>query len=205
MSIERRSPKRQVSCRAGTRTGFDATPKRWRYEEYYRSTAEGEWFEFVDGVNLGAERSKLLCHQRWLAGVTRIFDTPKIDRLGKLCLGPLDVVLNEENVVQPDLLFITAARKHIIEERAIFGSPDIMIEIVSPATLVMDRYRKPLLYARFGVPEYWIVDPGHDSIEILELQDGKYDLASFAAETGKVRSPVLDLEFDVVDVTPKAD
>ena len=186
------------------RTDLARQRKRWTYEEYYRSTAEGDWFEFIDGAYVGAERSKLTIHQEWSREIARLLNNPAINVLGELYFGPLDIAFNAENVVQPDLLFVTNSRKSIIEDRAIFGSPDIMIEIVSPVTLVMDRYRKPELYARFAVPEYWIVDPGQSSIEILALESGKYRLHSFAAEEGQLQSQVLAFQFDVSDVILKA-
>ena len=86
-------------------------------------------------------------------------------------------------------------------KRAIFGSPDLLVEIVSPSSVRRDRYQKKDLYARFGVKEYWIGDAANQSLEILTLKDGQYDLHCSAAVKGKLTSVVLTgLEFDLADI-----
>jgi Uma2 family endonuclease len=80
--------------------------------------------------------------------------------------APLDVVLSDENVVQPDIVIISRARKAIITDTHIGGAPDVLIEILSPHSLKRDRIIKKKLYARYGVREYWIVDPEARSVEV---------------------------------------
>jgi len=80
--------------------------------------------------------------------------------------SPLDVVLSEENVVQPDLVIISRAKKAIIKDSHISGAPDVLIEILSPHSQKRDRIIKMKLYARHGVREYWIVDPDARSVEV---------------------------------------
>jgi len=79
--------------------------------------------------------------------------------LGRVYDASFDVVFSKEDVVQPDILFISKARSKIITEEEIRGAPDLVIEIFSPATAERDRTYKKTLYARHGVQEYWIVDP----------------------------------------------
>jgi Uma2 family endonuclease len=96
--------------------------------------------------------------------------------LGELFHAPLDVYLDEENVVQPDILFISKERLNIIGEKNIQGAPDLVIEIISENTAYRDLVQKKKLYARFSVREYWIVLPEEESIEVYILKDNTYML-----------------------------
>ena len=115
--------------------------------------------------------------------------------------APVDVVLDAENTVQPDIVFIATANAGIIQRRAIFGTPDLLVELVSPSSVRRDRYEKKDLYARFGAKEYWIGDPANKALEILTLKEGRYELHYCAEEKGKLASLVLaGLEFDLSDI-----
>jgi len=106
-------------------------------------------------------------------------------------MAPFDVAFDEENLVQPDILFVSTTRAGIVTEHGVEGAPDLVVEILSPGTFKTDRNDKMKLYRRSGVPEYWIIDPKSRTIEVYVLQDGEYNLASFAVETGEIVSTVL--------------
>ena len=125
----------------------------------------------------------------------------KRQKLGKVFVAPVDVVLDAENTVQPDLVFIATTNLGIIQKRAIFGTPDLLIELISPSRVRRDRYDKKELYPRIGVREYWIVDPANKSLEILTLKDRLYELHCSAEIEGKLTSLVLEgLEFDLAEI-----
>jgi len=84
---------------------------------------------------------------------------------GRWLLAPMDVVLDEGQVLQPDLLWIAPERQTIIGPR-IMGAPDLVVEILSPSTLKRDRGPKFSLYERYGVRELWLVNPAPPSIEV---------------------------------------
>jgi Uma2 family endonuclease len=105
-------------------------------------------------------------------------------------VAPFDVVMAEDNTAQPDLLFIATANAGIVQNW-VFGAPDLVVEILSPSSIRRDRYEKQEQYARFGVKEYWIVDPANRSLEILTLQDQRFTVHSSAVETGEAASQVL--------------
>lgn len=86
--------------------------------------------------------------------------------------APLDVLFSQSNVVEPDLMVIPDAQKEIVGEKNIQGVPALLIEIVSNPRL--DRVRKRDLYARYGVPVYWIVDPDADRIEVYSIDGDRY-------------------------------
>ena len=124
--------------------------KRWTYEEYYRLD-EDQRYEIIDG-NLLMAPAPDTWHQGWISELHLIFQHHvKRAKLGQVFLSPVDVVLDQENTVQPDLVFVSAANAGIIQRRAIFGVPDLLVEIVSPSSVRRDRYEKRELYSRFGV------------------------------------------------------
>jgi len=90
--------------------------------------------------------------------------------------APMDVMLDETNVVQPDLIIVSRAQSHLVTERAIEGVPDIVVEIMSPGTSERDRHYKRRLYEHFQVPEYWLVDPEHGLMEVYALIDTTYGI-----------------------------
>jgi Uma2 family endonuclease len=91
---------------------------------------------------------------------------------GEVFGSPLDVVLSETNVLQPDLLFIADDQLHVLTEDNVRGAPALVVEVVSDSR--RDRVRKKELYARFGVRESWIVDPDADRVEVYRLVGPAY-------------------------------
>ena len=94
--------------------------------------------------------------------------------LGVVYVAPLDVILSDHDTLQPDILFVAAGRESIITPRACEGAPDLVVEVLSPSTSRRDLVLKRERYARFGVREYWLVDPAARSLELLTLQDGVF-------------------------------
>jgi len=115
-------------------------------------------------------------------------------KLGVVLDAPLDVVLGEageEHVVQPDILFISKTRKKIIRQEEIRGAPDLVVEILSPYTGQRDRTVKKKLYARYGVKEYWIVDPEEEAIEVWALGRGGYERVALYKKADMLTSSLL--------------
>lgn len=107
----------------------------------------------------------------------------KQNNLGVVYFAPLDVVLSDYDVVQPDILFVSNLRRDILKDKNIQGAPDLAVEIISPGSRERDRLIKKGLYARYGVQEYWLVDLEKKAIEVLSLKKGAYQLvAIFSAE-----------------------
>jgi Uma2 family endonuclease len=105
-------------------------------------------------------------HQHVVARVLRIL-LDCADRHGDQALAaPIDVVLANHSVVQPDVIYVTRARASIVRE-SVEGAPDLVVEVLSPGTARRDLGEKLRLYADAGVAEYWIVDPGLETFELL--------------------------------------
>ena len=174
--------------------------KRWTYEEYYK-LEDDQRYEVIDGQLLMVPAPDIW-HQDWLSTLNTFLTLYlRKNKLGRLFIAPVDVVLDEENTVQPDLVFVAAKNVGIIQKRAIFGTPDLVMEMISPSSVRRDRYLKMDLYARFGVKEYWIGEADNHSMEILTLVKGRYELRCSAKEKGRMSSLVLTgLKFDLSEI-----
>jgi Uma2 family endonuclease len=95
--------------------------------------------------------------------------------LGKTCIAPIDMVLAPRRAVQPDVVFISSERAEIIGE-AIQGPVDLAAEVLSPESRRRDRFDKRDLYEQHGVREYWLLDPEAQTVEVLHLEGGQYQL-----------------------------
>jgi len=98
------------------------------------------------------------------------------NRLGEVYSAPTDVILTPTTVVQPDLIFVGNDRLGIVTTRAMEGPPTLVIEILSPSTSRTDRITKAQLYAKHGVPHYWLFDPDQQKVEAYELAADQYRL-----------------------------
>ena len=118
---------------------------------------------------------------------------------GLALVAPLDIVFDEFDVVQPDIVFFRAERRHLVSPDAVTRHrPDIAVEVLSPSTAATDRGRKMRMFARYGVPEYWIVDPVLEQMEVHALDARAYRPAQVAGVGGTVHSVLLpDLSVDV--------
>lgn len=101
-----------------------------------------------------------------------LFDFIDSNNLGKIYSAPFDVYLDDENVYQPDLMFISKERAAIVKNY-VYGAPDLVIEIVSKGTEKVDRKEKLESYGKFGVSEYWIIDPRTEEIDVFYNEGDK--------------------------------
>ncbi|MEK7805601.1 MAG: Uma2 family endonuclease [Planctomycetota bacterium] len=121
--------------------------------------------------------------------------------LGKVFNAPVDVVFDDDEVFQPDIVFIKSENQHIIRKSAIKGIPDLIVEIVSPSSAFYDMVEKKEVYRKYGVKEYWLVFPDEKVIEIFILGKEGYVEFCKSKKKGMVKSNVLEgLEIDSKDV-----
>lgn len=147
-----------------------------------------ERFEIIEGVRYDFLASPKITHQVILTSLYNAIHTT-CSPSGIIIVAPMDVHLDSDNIVQPDLIFILNENLHIIQDGWVKGVPDLLVEILSPSTGSRDKVRKKALYERFGVKEYWIVDPGYFTVDQLVLADGKYQLAATYGEEDTLTSP----------------
>jgi Uma2 family endonuclease len=119
--------------------------------------------------------------------------------------SPIDIVFSQYDVLQPDVVYFRPERAHLVDlDRAITDRPDLCVEVLSPSTRDTDRGRKMQMFARYRVPEYWVVDPAQGSIEIFRLHEDAFVLAAIVSGDGEVSSPLLPgLTFPAGSVFPE--
>jgi Uma2 family endonuclease len=140
--------------------------------------------------------SPIPLHQIVIGRLNRILQKAELADGGLALLAPMDVVLADDTVVQPDLLYIAKDRRIIVQNR-IEGPPDLVIEVLSPATERRDRLEKLDLYARYQVAEYWMVDPKMQLFEFLINQQGRFVIMT--PNGGQYQSSRLpNIEIDLV-------
>lgn len=174
--------------------------RKYTYDDYLK-IPDDERYELIEG-ELIMTPSPVPYHQ-WISKNIE-FELEKFVReknLGKVFDAPCDVYLDEENVIQPDILFISKERLNIITDKNIRGAPDLVIEILSEATAYRDLVKKKRLYAKHGVKEYWIVDPGEKTVEIYSLKEGVFVITQSYTEKDVLKSPMLlGLEINLTKV-----
>ena len=151
---------------------------RLTYDDYCLLPDNGRRYEIVDG-ELFVTPSPLRHHQKVSANLSYyLIDFVKKHDLGEVYVAPFDVVLSENDVVEPDIIYISKARSSIITEKNVQGAPDLVVEILSASTAKIDRTTKLKLYARYGVAEYWVIDPDTCAAEIYRWAPGGYEWAA---------------------------
>ena len=157
----------------------------------YLETADDERYELLNG-ELVMSPSPREIHQYVLGRLFLRLGAFIYGRnLGKVYCSPFDVVLSDTDVVQPDLLFVSSGRESIITPENVQGAPDLVVEILSPATAARDRTLKLDLYARHGVQEYWIVDPDAKTIMLLRRGESRFEVVGIYGAEQTLRSATL--------------
>ncbi len=175
--------------------------KIWTYRDYLELN-DDKRYEVIKG-RLYEMPAPHFEHQKILKKLTYILiSLLEINlRSGEVILSPFDVILSEETVVQPDIVFISKENLKNIRGGRLFGPPDLVVEIVSPTSYYRDRYEKFKIYEKAGIKEYWLVYPGEKAVEVWVLKEGKYELYSIASGEGKVKSKILKgLEVDLKEI-----
>ena len=172
---------------------------KFTYEDYLTTPAD-ERYELLDG-DLIMVPAPNLKHQHVLGNLhyhLRQFITEH--GTGRLFLAPCDVYLSDTNVVQPDLLFVSRKRKHLLSDgQKVQGAPDLVVEIVSPSSEDTDRETKHELYGKHGVTEYWLVDPKAETISIHRQRGDTLASTDIFGRGETLRSPLfagLELHLD---------
>lgn len=167
-------------------------------EEFFKLYPEESRVELIDGEVYEIPAPEFI-HQEIIARIfipLRLYTEEK--GMGKVVLSPVDVVLDEETMVQPDLVYLSDRSKI---KKKIYGTPDIVVEVVSASSLKRDVQDKKKLYEAFGVKEYWLIFPLERNIMVYELTQKGYELFSYATEKGRMRSKVLEgFELDAEEI-----
>ncbi|MFN8525847.1 MAG: Uma2 family endonuclease [Chloroflexota bacterium] len=167
------------------------------YQDYLELPDDGRQYEIVDG-DVFVNPAPNIDHQRTNRSLYGdVWGYVEGHHLGEVFFAPVDVVLSETNVIQPDIVYVANDRLDVIREAGIVGAPTLVVEIISPKRASRDRLVKRQLYERFGVPYYWIADRETRTIEAFELRGERYVLAAtLEGRTPRALPPLPGLVLD---------
>ena len=161
------------------------------YEDFLLFPDDGKRHELIDGEHYVTPTPNQK-HQIIVMNLSAmIWNYLQQHRIGRVFGSAFDVVLSDFDVVEPDVQFISHARQEILTKQNVRGAPDLVVEVGSPRTRKRDETIKRRLYERFGVSEYWVIDPELDTIKVYRRIDERY-----------VRAAELSLESGDVVTTP---
>ena len=165
-----------------------ATPcVKLTYDDFVLFPDDGQRHELIDGVHY-VTPSPARKHQAIVWNLTVLVGNYLLEHpAGRAFSAPFDVVFSEFDVVEPDLLFVSSARHEVLTAKHVRGAPDLVVEIGSPATRKRDETIKRRLYERFGVSEYWVIDPDKESVYVYR-------------RTGEVYARVAELTLERQEV-----
>jgi Uma2 family endonuclease len=162
------------------------------YADYEALPNDGQHYQILDG-ELFVTATPNTIHQM---AVGNLFATLRAHvrrhRAGVVFVSPTTVILADTTVVEPDIVFVGADRLDLISKRGIEGAPTLLIEVLSPSTARVDRSTKLQLYARYGVPHYWIVDADARTIQAYALAGAEYRPGTLAAGDDAFTLPPFD-------------
>ena len=156
-----------VSKRGGVRPGSST------YQDLLNTPDDGKRYEVLEG-DLIVSPSPRIKHQQISWKLAELLNLAVRAGHGMAVAAPLDVVLADSDVVEPDLLFIARDHMAIVTEDNIQGAPDLVVEIISEGSRRRDVLTKRAVYERYGVRFYWLVDPEEETVRVFALQNGAY-------------------------------
>jgi len=153
---------------------MNLTTTKLTYHDYMLLPDDGKRYEIIEG-DLYMTPAPVTRHQIIVGRLIHLLlSYLETHPNGTALTAPCDVLLSDTDIVQPDLLYVHNNSKAHVTEQNVQGPPDVVVEILSPGTAARDRDLKRKRYERFGVQEYWLVDPDHNTLEILVLKAGQY-------------------------------
>ncbi len=165
---------------------------QWTYSYYATLPNTGKRYEIIDGVLYMTSPSPDELHQKASVRIAHyLFSYIELAGKGHIYTAPFDVELSLNVVVQPDVLVVLNENQNNIVHTHIIGAPDLIVEILSPATVSYDRNIKYATYARTGVKEYWIADPYQHIVEVLVLEKATYFSIGIFREQETIRSRIV--------------
>jgi Uma2 family endonuclease len=168
---------------------------RLTYADFLLFPDDGKRHELIDGVHY-VTPSPSLGHQELVGRLYLAIGNFLATRrdLGRVFLAPLDVLMSEYDVVEPDLLFVAGDQRSILTEANVQGAPALVVEVLSPGTRRRDQGIKRKLFDEKGVREYWLVDPKHCRVTVCRRSpDGSFPVVSTLGVDGgnRLATPLL--------------
>jgi len=164
--------------------------KIWTYNDYYNLN-DDKRYELIEGELIEMSAPRIIHQIISIKLASKLLSYVDKFNLGQVLTAPCDVILSDINTCQPDLLFVSQENLNIIREKAIIGTPDLIIEILSPSNKEHDTVKKFKLYEKFKVKEFWIIDPDDKSIKVYTLEGSKLLPSSDTNKAPEVKSQIF--------------
>jgi Uma2 family endonuclease len=173
------------------------------YADYAAIPNDGRRYEVHEG-EISVTPAPRPAHQELVGNLlVLVHEHVRAHRLGKVFPSPIDCILSDTTIVQPDIAYVETARLPIVSRRGLEGAPTLVVEVISPSTIEIDRHVKFQLYARHGVPHYWVADVDMRVIEGYALVEGTYQIAGRLEGTRTAAlAPFLGLPLDPSTLWP---
>ena len=175
------------------------TAIKFNYQDYLQ-LPEDKRYEIIDG-DLFMVPSPNESHQHILTNILYILiNYVRRNKLGAIYCAPFDILFSDEDIVQPDVIFVSNENKKVITKDNIKGSPDLLVEILSPSTSKRDMGIKKKLYARHGVREYWIVDPKRETVDVFRLKGREFESKQYGVQDCLSCSVIKNLTIEAKEI-----
>jgi Uma2 family endonuclease len=165
--------------------------RRLTYADLLVLPDDGKRHELIDGAHV-VTASPVPPHQVILGNLYFLIRQHlELHPVGKAYLSPLDIVFSTFDVVEPDLLYVSSERRHIVTPKHVRGSPDLLVEILSKSTAERDEGIKLALYERHDVREYWVIDPERAVVRVYRRRTDRLVLVEEVGGADEVLTSLL--------------
>jgi Uma2 family endonuclease len=171
---------------------------KFTYDDFLNFPDDGKRHEIIDGEHY-VTPSPNTKHQAVSANLmARLWIYLRDHPGGWVFAAPFDVIFSDVDIVEPDLIYISRDRAGVLTGQHVRGAPDLVVEILSPSTRKTDEITKRKRYERFGVVEYWVLDPERNAIKVYRRVDDRFvRVVELSAEAGDTLTTPLLPEFSV--------
>jgi len=164
---------------------------RLNYNDYCLLPNNGRRYEIIDG-ELFVTPSPRRAHQNVVTQLSYyLVEFVKREERGRVYVAPFDVVFSFHDVVEPDILYVSKERASVVTEKNVQGAPDLVVEVLSASTAEIDRTTKLKLYARYGVQEYWLIDPEECTAEVYRSEARGFERVASLQPSDLLTTPLL--------------
>ena len=164
---------------------------RLTYDDYCLLPNNGRRYEIIDG-ELFVTPSPRRAHQNVVTQLSSyLAEFVRREGRGRVYVAPLDVVFSFHDVVEPDILYVSQERASVLTEKNVQGAPDLVVEVLSETTAEIDRTTKLKLYARYGVQEYWLIDPEECTAEVYRRKGRGFARVASLQPSDSLTTPLL--------------
>ncbi len=177
---------------------IDSSRIRMTAAEYFELPPQKQPTELING-ELIVNPAPVPRHQNVMLNTAFVLKDLLPTIRGKVFAAPLEIYLDNGVIPQPDVMWLAPNSKCIIDEKRLVGPPDLVVEIFSPGSVLYDRSDKFDIYERYGVGEYWMIDPIEEYVEVYTRKDNHFVRQGIYGSGKQFNSPILNGAAIIID------